>query len=83
MKDLMEETISNFLESADQELTLPFNSVMYYKDILTNLGYTEIEFETNGWQVDFWLSMEKDNKQIVLSGCLYCGGQFSLAKENE
>lgn len=45
--------------------------------LLEELGYEENEFDTNGWQMDFWINMKrKDGKHfeshcenLVIAGC--------------
>jgi hypothetical protein len=33
----------------------------------------EEEWETNGWDVDFWIYLTKDNKRFLISGSWYYG----------
>lgn len=47
------------------------------EQILIEMGYEEIDFDKNGWQMDFWINMRrKDNKtfdstceRLCISGC--------------
>lgn len=39
------------------------------KDILENdLGFEEVDFDTNGWQWDFWITMRKDGVDYMIAG---------------
>lgn len=39
------------------------------KDILeSNLGFKEINFDCNGWQWDFWITMRKDEIDYMIAG---------------
>lgn len=39
------------------------------KDILeTELGFEEVDFDSNGWEWDFWLTMRKDNIDYLIAG---------------
>lgn len=39
------------------------------KDILENdLGFEEVNFESNGWEWDFWMAMRKDGVDYMIAG---------------
>lgn len=39
------------------------------KNILEDdLGFEEVDFDTNGWQWDFWITMRKDGVGYAISG---------------
>lgn len=39
------------------------------KDILENdLGFEEVDFDTNGWQWDFWITTRKDGVDYMIAG---------------
>lgn len=39
------------------------------KDILEDdLGFEEIDFDRNGWEWDFWITMRKDGTDYVIAG---------------
>lgn len=49
------------------------------RDIMEQLGYTELSFDSNGWQCDFWIEFEKEGESnITVSGC---GATFELYLE--
>ena len=39
------------------------------KDLLEKLGYEEDEMDTNGWQMDFWIDMNRTDNKTFPSGC--------------
>jgi hypothetical protein len=36
--------------------------------------YENLDFDTNGWQMDFWINLKVNNKKFILSGSGYYGG---------
>lgn len=39
-------------------------------DIFSELGYDEVDFDSNGWEYDFWYTFVKEGeKNIILAGC--------------
>jgi len=38
------------------------------------------DYESKGWQVNFWITFEKGSKKIIFRGSLWYG-QFTLDKE--
>lgn len=75
------ELIENFLESPDKELSLPMMPIDDIDSILCyELGFSDQgDFETNGWQYDFWKSYSNNSCVLDLSGSLYYG-RFKLNK---
>lgn len=40
------------------------------RDIMKELGYTEMSFDSNGWEYDFWIEFAKEGeKNVTVSGC--------------
>lgn len=40
------------------------------RSIMEELGYTEINFDSNGWEYDFWINFAKEGeKNVTVSGC--------------
>lgn len=65
-----------------EDLDLTFKGISPYQleELLKEMGYENTEFDSNGWQFDFWVYMTKkdDNsrlRRIIISGC---GMSFSL-----
>ena len=42
------------------------------------LGWERTEFDTNGWQWDYWITMSKGPVNIQISGCGYYGDSVEL-----
>lgn len=90
----MIEKIKAFLESDQQEVSLDFRPINDYAEILSTLGFNtkyqnslnlcndNAEWDTNGWQVDFWWKIMKEDKNYTLSGSLFYG-DFTLTKEED
>lgn len=77
----MKEKIKEFLESDVKELKLDILPLDDYDTILSDLGFEgdNENFDTNGWQVDFWWNFEKDDVKLMLSGSLFYGN-YQLVK---
>lgn len=64
-----------------EKLDLTFKGISSYQlqKLLEELGYKELDFDSNGWQFDFWIKMyNKDNTRagrLTISGC---GMSFEL-----
>jgi len=59
-----EESINEVMNLSNTELN-PFTLVK----LLEHLGYEQIEQTDNGWQFDFWITMEKDGcKSLSVHG---------------
>lgn len=44
-------------------------SPLQLKCILKNeLGFEEVDFDSNGWQWDFWITMRKDGIEYMIAG---------------
>lgn len=75
----MKNTIKKFLDEDHTELELPVLKLQDYIDILKSHGYEIGDTETNGFQVDFWIKFQKEDKQVTLAGSLFYGG-YSISK---
>ncbi len=89
----MKEAIKAFLEGDKQSIELEFKPINEYAEVLSELGFNTKadgslnlcnsggnEWDTNGWQVDFWWTIHMDEKKFMLSGSLFYG-QIKLSKE--
>lgn len=47
-------------------------------DHMETLGWEKGEFDTNGWQYDWWLEFSKGDKSFTASGCGHTGA-FNFA----
>lgn len=47
--------------------------------LMEEFGYKEIEFNNNGWELDFWIRMSKECNKITDKICIEgCGMTFEL-----
>lgn len=76
-KDKFIPMIKEFMEKAKKNLNtkecIDFSdkgiSPSQLKDILENdLGFEEVDFDTNGWQWDFWITTRKDGIDYMIAG---------------
>ena len=65
-----------------KSLNLTFSGIspIQLKDLLKEFGYEEVEFDSNGWQYDFWIKMvnHEDSRRSGRLTILGCGISFSL-----
>ncbi len=72
----MEEIINSIVNGHEYKVDLKGYSPDLVVRHLQLLGYEKGELETNGWQVDFWVSFTKDDyTTLELSGDWYYGNQ--------
>lgn len=69
----VKEVIEGKRTSTDEVKFLPPSIVL---DFIVNLDYdfTDVDFDSNGWQWDFWKYVRVNGKQYVISGCGWYGG---------
>ena len=48
----------------------PFDIVL---EVMEQLGFEELEHETNGWELDYWATFVKGNLTYSISGSHYYG----------
>lgn len=74
----MKEIIEAFIQSEKREITIPMVPIEEIDEVMEELGYDQTEYNSNGWQVDFWITYGEKEK-IYLKGSLYYGN-FKLVK---
>lgn len=68
---LIEDFIKSIEEAAGEgeplELELSHTALNPYtlKELLEGLGYEKTEIDTNGWQADLWITMEKPGSRTL------------------
>lgn len=76
--------LKTFLEDDSSEIRLPMMPLEDIVEAMVELGFPEedYEYDTNGWQCDFWLEFTKTDYQykVTFSGSLYYGG-YKVSKE--
>lgn len=90
MKDIIQAFLDD--ETANS-VSLEFKTLNEYSKVLAELGFNTIangslnlcnsggnEWDTNGWQVDFWWKIHRDEKSYMLAGSLFYG-KIKLSKE--
>lgn len=72
----LEEQLKDFLDGKVNVVKLDNSAVSPIANALEKLGATvdHDNFDTNGWQWDWWLPAKYQGKKISLSGCGYYGG---------
>lgn len=91
----MKTIIQAFLDEDKEVVSLELKPLNEYSKILSELGFNTIqndslnlcnsggnEWDTNGWQVDFWWKIHKDGIPYTLSGSLFYG-DIKLSKDEE
>ena len=73
---LWNEVIKNLEDLGKLELPyMPPGTIVAELEIL---GWERSEFDTNGWQWDYWITMSKGPVNIQISGCGYYGDSVEL-----
>ena len=83
-KEYIKKQIVDFIDSTEEDLSFDTMFPMdEFKEIMDELGFEENDtFDTNGWQVDFWWTFNKELLTITLSGSWYYGS-YTLTKNDE
>lgn len=84
-KKKLKQLIVDFINDANKsEIEIPMTQLSVIDKIFKELLFNQIDYETNGWQVDFWLTYKhpKIYDYYILSGGLW-RGQFILRKEKD
>lgn len=78
------EQLKQFLFNAESEISFNMMPLIDIVENMKTLGFPEknYEFETDGWQSNFWLDYTKDNYpyKVTFSGSLFYGN-FKVTKE--
>jgi hypothetical protein len=78
----LRDIISKFIASEEKSVKIPFTPLQEVIDIMEGLGFSETNYENNGWQVDFWYSMSHDDHgKYAITGSLFYG-DMSISKKN-
>ena len=70
------------MESEPEEFSAGCISLALVKEVLEKLGWTDTNIETNGWDIDYWVTFIKEGKDFkyIVSGSLYYGN-INIRKE--
>lgn len=83
LKNQLREIFIVFLNTSQEKIFFDQISWGLLNEILQEFGYTqnpESDFDTNGWQIDFWVDYIKDNKVLDISGSLWYGNITIIKK---
>lgn len=86
IRQLMIESINQVINGTIDSIELPYirpGDVIQY---IVSIGGNDCEnFDTNGWQWDYWMDVELNGKVYTLAGDGFYGNSanFSLKKKNE
>lgn len=72
-KETMKSTIDRFLVSEANKVSLENVSPNEVVDYMKTIGYEDMGIESNGWQWDYWIEFNKEDKSYTLSGSGYYG----------
>lgn len=72
----LKEVLNVFLNTSETEIS--FNQIPWglLEEVLSEFGYEQDpngDFETNGWQIDFWVDYIKNEIVLNISGSLWYG----------
>lgn len=68
------ENLQEFLNGGLDSISIPMMPVGEVANILSENGWEmQEDWETNGWDHDFWIYFEKDDKKIMFFGSWYYG----------
>jgi len=92
-KDVLKILIPEFINSDETSMELEFKPMNEYCELLSELGFSTKknnsinlmddgnEWDTNGWQVDFWWTIFREGKKYMLAGSMFYG-DIKLSKED-
>jgi len=80
----VEQGIRKVLTDEQQSYSNKYTNPDTVKKYLLSLGFVDNhDFDTNGWQYDYWFSMyHDDHGKVTISGCGYYGG-LTISKEKD
>ena len=79
----LKESIEQVLKEGGKE-KLPLVPLSEIADILEeyDVEFDSDDFETNGWQVDWWQYFEYNDERYCIAGSIYYG-DYSISKEDD
>lgn len=85
----LKQLLLNFFESDEESIRIPYITLTEYSELLAELGCNTVrdnsinlmhdgnDYDTNGWQVDFWWRFKRNERKYCLGGSLFYGN-FSI-----
>jgi len=86
LKEELNEELLEFFNSHANKIEFDQLSYAILREVLNELDFDiapDSEFDTNGWQYDFWVDYSNDEgKVLAISGSFYYGEIIIEKKEN-
>ena len=70
----------SLLEQGDVIVSVPYIPIEKYREVFEKLGTWDNEFDTNGWDVDFWIYFYINDIKYCLSESWFYG-VYSISKD--
>jgi hypothetical protein len=83
-KEVIKIKIKSVLDNTNKEVNLPMLCINDYQEIFKELGveFLPEHMDLNGWQCDFWIVINYNNKKYYLEGSLWYG-DYKFYKDND
>jgi hypothetical protein len=78
-RDDFKKLILSVVDGINKEVELPMKGLHTYQELIESLGLKCIDYDTNGWTVDFAMTFEKDGKTYFLCGSLWDNDYFNFS----
>lgn len=76
--------IKEFILSDIVDITIPLVRLSLLSDYFESLGYEQIDYDSNGWQVDYWITFKNnDDLEIIVSGGLWDYSDITITKQEQ
>lgn len=76
----IDKVLSGEINLANSHELISPNKVDEY---LKSVGCKEEDFESNGWDWDFWMTYSKDGKKFILAGSGWYNNGLSFSKSED
>lgn len=68
----IQEGIEHLKQKKIDDINLDELNPAKVEELLKELGYEQTDFDTNGWEMDFWITFKKPGEpNIIVGGCGY------------
>jgi hypothetical protein len=61
------------IDGGESNVKVPYEPMDDYINLFNSIGEADEDWETNGWQVDFWIGFKVDGKEYMISGSWFYG----------
>ena len=80
--EIFKQDVSKLLSGEIDNVENDCLSIGYVEDYLNKLGENLDDYDSNGWQHDYWMSWNINGNKYILSGSGYYGG-ISFSKDTD